>query len=167
MPIFHIGRQKLAHPGRSGLANGATVPLRWGACLIALVLRNGPSGQRVEKGLGLTLVDDTVHIADEIEAYRRVLDVPVLVTGELVEALLEEGSEELAAVFRDEGFRKLPGRKKPVHLFSLKQEGERQQAILPAPGVRAIGESPPQIAGPAKDDALGLLLRMSAPPDQK
>jgi len=44
-----------------------------------------------------------------------------LVTGAFVEALLAEGSLELAGAFVDEGFHALRGCKVPVRLFSLKK----------------------------------------------
>jgi adenylate cyclase len=74
-----------------------------------------------EKRLELTLVGDTVNIASRVEAYCRTLDAPVLVTGAFVEALLAEGSLELAGAFVDEGFHALRGCKVPVRLFSLKK----------------------------------------------
>jgi class 3 adenylate cyclase len=75
-----------------------------------------------EKRLELTLVGDTVNIASRVEAYCRTLDSPVLVTGEFVEALLAEGSLELAKAFADEGCHALRGYKKSIRLFSVRTE---------------------------------------------
>jgi class 3 adenylate cyclase len=75
-----------------------------------------------EKRLELTLVGDTVNIASRVEAYCRTLDASVLVTGDFVEALLEEGSLELAKAFVDEGFHVLRGCKEPMRLFSVRRE---------------------------------------------
>jgi adenylate cyclase len=75
-----------------------------------------------EKRLELTLVGDTVNIASRVEAYCRTLDASVLVTGGFLEALLAEGSLELAKAFVDEGFHVLRGCKEPIHLFSVRRE---------------------------------------------
>jgi len=80
-----------------------------------------------EKRLELTLVGDTVNIASRVEAYCRILDASVLVTGEFVEALLAEGSVELAKVFADEGFHVLRGCKEPIRLFSVRREQKSGQ----------------------------------------
>src|SRR3954468_1066960 len=72
-----------------------------------------------EKRLELPLVGATVNIASRVEAYCRTLNTSVLVTGEFVEALLAEGSLELAKAFVDEGFHVLRGCKEPIRLFSV------------------------------------------------
>jgi class 3 adenylate cyclase len=72
-----------------------------------------------EKRLELTLIGDTVNVASRVEAYCRVLDVPVLVTGEFIHALSAEGSLELAKAFSDEGAHMLRGCKEPIRLFSI------------------------------------------------
>jgi adenylate cyclase len=80
-----------------------------------------------EKRLELTLVGDTVNIASRVEAYCRTLDAPVLVTGKFVEALLAEGSLELAKAFVDEGFHVLRGCKEPIRLISMRREPKPAQ----------------------------------------
>jgi class 3 adenylate cyclase len=80
-----------------------------------------------EKRLELTLVGDTVNIASRVEAYCRTLEASVLVTGEFVEALLAEGSLELAKAFADEGFHVLRGCKEPIRLFSVRREPKSAQ----------------------------------------
>ena len=52
----------------------------------------------------------------------------VLVTGEFVEALLVEGSLELAKAFVDEGFHVLRGCKEPIRLFSVTPSSRRLMA---------------------------------------
>jgi len=80
-----------------------------------------------EKRLELTLVGDTANIASRVEAYCRTLDASVLVTGEFMEALLAEGSLELAEAFVDESFHMLRGCKEPIRLFSLRRETKSAQ----------------------------------------
>ena len=80
-----------------------------------------------EKRLELTLVGDTVNIASRVEAYCRTLDASVLVTGEFMEALLAEGSLELAKAFVDESFHVLRGCKEPIRLFSMRRDPKSAQ----------------------------------------
>jgi len=86
-----------------------------------------------EKRLELTLVGDTVNIASRVEAYCRTLDASVLVTGEFMEALLAEGSLELAEAFVDESFHMLRGCKEPIRLFSLRRETKSAQRRVNSP----------------------------------
>jgi adenylate cyclase len=72
-----------------------------------------------EKRLELTLIGDTVNVASRVEAYCRSLNASVLVTGEFMQALIEEGSADLAKAFTDEGLHVLRGRKEPIHLFGV------------------------------------------------
>jgi class 3 adenylate cyclase len=80
-----------------------------------------------ESRLELTLVGDTVNIASRVESYCRILDAPVLVTGDFVEALSAEGSLELAQAFVDEGVHVLRGCKEPIRLFSMRREPNSDQ----------------------------------------
>lgn len=82
-----------------------------------------------ERRLELTLVGDTVNIASRVESYCRILDAPVLVTGQFLEALLAEGSQDLAKAFVDEGVHVLRGCKEPIRLLSVR--GERKAAQRP------------------------------------
>lgn len=75
-----------------------------------------------ERRLELTLVGDTVNIASRVEACCRILDAPLLVTGEFMDALLAEGSLDLANAFVDEGSHVLRGCKAPIHLYSMRRE---------------------------------------------
>jgi adenylate cyclase len=72
-----------------------------------------------EKRLELTVIGDTVNVASRVEAYCRVLDVPVLVTGQFIYALSAEGSLDLVNAFNDEGTHMLRGCKEPIALFSI------------------------------------------------
>jgi class 3 adenylate cyclase len=72
-----------------------------------------------EKRLELTLIGDTVNVASRVESYCRVLDVPVLVTGQFIHALSAECSLDLAKAFNDEGAHMLRGCKEPIRLFSI------------------------------------------------
>ncbi|OSJ32521.1 hypothetical protein BSZ19_18365 [Bradyrhizobium japonicum] len=74
-----------------------------------------------EKRMELTLIGDTVNVASRVEAHCRVLEASVLVTGDFIDALLAEGSLELAAAFRDEGSHLLRGRRDSVRLFSIRR----------------------------------------------
>jgi class 3 adenylate cyclase len=74
-----------------------------------------------DRQLELTVVGDTVNVASRVEAYCRHLDANVLVTGEFVQALLKEGSRELARRFADEGMHQLRGRAAPIHLYSVRR----------------------------------------------
>ena len=68
-----------------------------------------------------------MNIASRVEAHCRTLDASVLVTGEFVEALLAEGSSELAKTFVDEGFHVLRGCKEPIRLFSVRRNPKSAQ----------------------------------------
>ncbi|UIJ70366.1 adenylate/guanylate cyclase domain-containing protein [Aurantimonas sp. HBX-1] len=68
----------------------------------------------------LAVVGDTVNVASRVEAHCRELDVDLLVTASIVEALHSEGSMRLAAKLTDEGAHILRGRSEAVHLHGLR-----------------------------------------------
>ena len=74
-----------------------------------------------DRHLELTVVGDTVNVARRVEAYCRSLQAAVLVTRAFVDSLYAEGSDDLAAGFRDEGHHTLRGRSEPVHLYSMRR----------------------------------------------
>jgi class 3 adenylate cyclase len=71
--------------------------------------------------LELTVVGDTVNIASRVEGYCRSLDAAILVTRAVVDSLYAEGSDDLAAGFRDEGHHTLRGLSEPIHLYSMRR----------------------------------------------
>lgn len=78
-----------------------------------------------DRQLELTVVGDTVNVASLVEAQCRLLDVSILVTGRVMDALYAEGSDGLAVQFADEGPHLLRGHTEPIHLFSISTLPER------------------------------------------
>jgi class 3 adenylate cyclase len=86
-----------------------------------------------DRQLELTVVGETVNIASRVEAYSRSLNAAVLVTAALIAALHEEGSDDVAALFEDEGLHVLRGRSDPIHVYGVKrghQEPLRRAAAI-------------------------------------
>jgi class 3 adenylate cyclase len=75
-----------------------------------------------DKRLEFTVIGDAVNIASRVEAYCRDLNAAVLVTDEFMQALLAEGSFDVANAFSDEGKHLLRGRREPIHLYSVKAD---------------------------------------------
>jgi class 3 adenylate cyclase len=71
--------------------------------------------------LEFTVIGDTVNIASRVEAYCRVIDASVLVTGDFMNALLAEKSFHLAEAFTYEGEHCLKGCTEKIKLFSAKK----------------------------------------------
>jgi len=70
-----------------------------------------------DRKLELTVLGDTVNIANRVEAYCRSLDTTMLVTGALVDALRAESSDEIVSNLTDLGRHALRGRFEPIQLY--------------------------------------------------
>jgi class 3 adenylate cyclase len=75
-----------------------------------------------DKKLELTVLGDTVNIANRVEAYCRSLDKPLLVTGAVVDAVYAEGNGEIASNLTDLGRHTLRGRFNQVQLYGHQTE---------------------------------------------
>ncbi len=66
-----------------------------------------------------TVVGDTVNLASRIENLTRKLDIAMLVSEAVIEAVKREGGDEVLAGFRELGAHTIRGHKKPVRLWGM------------------------------------------------
>ncbi len=66
-----------------------------------------------------TVVGETVNLASRIENLTRKLDIAMLASGAVIEAVRREGGAEVLAGFRDLGAHTIRGHKKPVRLWGM------------------------------------------------
>jgi adenylate cyclase len=103
-----------------------------------------------DRQLELTVIGNTVNIASRVEAYCRSLDASILATDSVVDALRAEGSDEVAARFRDEGPHALRGLSEPIHLYGVRRSptlqlaDPRQSTPVPNPLPRGHLEREPR-----------------------
>lgn len=93
------------------------LPLRLGIGLHhgEATLGNVGSARRFEH----TIVGETVNMASRIENLTRVLDIAILASGSVIEAVRREGGELMLAGIRELGTHAIRGHKKPVALWGL------------------------------------------------
>ncbi|MEA2778643.1 MAG: adenylate cyclase [Rhodospirillaceae bacterium] len=111
--------EKIVAWNMARIAEGQT-PLRIGIGLHHGEVVLGDIGS--ERRMELAVIGDTVNVASRIQDMTRSLDIAILASDAVIQAVRSEGGEEMISEFRDAGIHALRGRQGMVRLWGRRAE---------------------------------------------